>query len=418
MKKPDKYSKNKNKYLTTALGLLFLFEILALSLALAFNIENTTKNDLWTCLAIIIITFLSIKLVKKVTKGDNILLLIVNMLFSIGVVMIYRLDPAAGRKQLYFYIAGTIVFYITYFILKNIKRWENHTFFYFAISVLLFLVTLIFGFSSGGAKNWLNIAGFAIQPSEFIKVPFVFFIASFYARYEVFNKKPFGRFFMTFGIYFFVAMFFLQGELGTAIIFFAVMILSQYVYDKDRKLIIFNIIAMFFGAILAYFLFGHVRVRIMTWLDPWSVIDDQGYQITQSLFALASGGLFGSGIGLGRPDYIPVATSDFIFPAICEEMGIFMGIAIVFIFLLLVYRAMKNSLSQQHKFYSILAFCIACLFAIQAFVIFGGVLKLIPLTGVTIPFVSSGGSSMLSGFILLSVLQYTSEDIGVGEDDE
>src|SRR5699024_7967451 len=187
-------------------------------------------------------------------------------------------------------------------------------------------------------------------------------------------------------------------------------------YERDRKLIVFNIIATIMGSILAYFLFSHVRIRVKTWIDPWSVIDDMGYQITQSLFALASGGLFGTGLGLGRPDYIPVAESDFIFPAICEEMGIFMGIAVVMLFLLLVYRALKTSLTQQNKFYSILSFCVGTLFALQTFIILGGVLKLIPLTGVTLPFISAGGSSMVSGFILLACLQYASEEIKEGEE--
>ena len=175
-------------------------------------------------------------------------------------------------------------------------------------------------------------------------------------------------------------------------------------------------LAMILGSIVAYFLFSHVRIRVATWKDPWSDIDVTGYQITQALFAMASGGLFGSGIGLGRPDYIPVAESDFIFSAICEEMGIFMGIAVVLLFMILVYRAIKISLIQKDKFYSILAFVIGILFALQTFIILGGVLKLIPLTGVTLPFISQGGSSMIAGFILLGCLQYCGEEVKYGDE--
>ena len=196
------------------------------------------------------------------------------------------------------------------------------------------------------------------------------------------------------------------------------MILTQFVYERDRKLILLNLIFIVLGSILAYFLFSHIRVRVDTWLDPWSVINDRGYQIPQSLFALASGGLFGTGIGLGRPDFIPVAESDFIFPAICEEYGIFMGIAVVLLFLILVYRAIKIALQQEEKFFSILAFGIGGLFALQTLIILGGVLKLIPLTGVTLPFISAGGSSMVSGFILLACLQYCGQKIENGEEDE
>lgn len=419
MKMPSKYLDplyEKNKYKKTAVFLLFIFEFLTLSLALVYNSGNLKAHDLYTYIAILLTTMLSTGLVSKVTKGDNIFLLIVNMLFSIGVAVVYKLDPELGRKQLIFYIVGIFVFFIAYGILKMPIKWEDLTLFYFLISMVLFIITIVFAKFTYGAKNWVSIGGVSIQPSEFVKVPLAFFIASFYTNYGEYSKKPFGKYYMTIGIYIFIVMFFIQRELGTALIFFGVMIISQFVYERDRKLIAINILATIMGSILAYFLFSHIRIRVKTWLDPWSVIDDMGYQITQSLFALASGGLFGTGLGLGRPDYIPVAESDFIFPAICEEMGIFMGIAVVMLFLLLVYRALKTSLTQQNKFYSILSFCVGTLFALQTFIILGGVLKLIPLTGVTLPFISAGGSSMVSGFILLACLQYASEEIKEGEE--
>lgn len=406
----------KKKYKRIAVFLLFIFEFLTLSLALIYNSGNLTESDVYTYVAILLVTMLSTGLVSKITKGDNIFLLIVNMLFSIGVAMIYRLDPDLGRKQLIFYIIGIFVFFLSYWILKLPIKWENMTLLYFIVSMVLFIITIALASFTYGAKNWVNIGGFTVQPSEFIKIPFAFFIASFYTNYGEYRKKPFGRYYMMIGIYLFILMFFIQRELGTALIFFGVMIISQFVYESDRKLIFINIVATIMGSIIAYFLFSHIRVRVKTWLDPWSVIDDMGYQITQSLFAIASGGLFGTGLGLGRPDYIPVAESDFIFPAIIEEMGIFMGIGVVMLFLLLVYRAMKTSLIQQNKFYSILAFCVGTLFALQTFIILGGVLKLIPLTGVTLPFISAGGSSMISGFILLACLQFSSEEIKEGDE--
>lgn len=415
MIKEDKNVLLRRKYKNNALVLLFIFEFLALSLSMIYNIENISGVDFYAYLAILILTMTSSILVKKITKTDNILLLIVNMLFAIGVAIIYRLNPLLGQRQLIFYIVGMIVFFITYFILKSKKNWDKYLVFYFVISFVLFLATLVFGFASGGAKNWINIGPVSIQPSEFIKVPFVFFVASYYTKYNKYRRMIFGKYYLNVGVYIFIMMFFIQRELGTAIIFFATMILAQFVYERDRKLILLNLLFIVLGSILAYFLFSHIRVRVETWLDPWSVIDDKGYQITQSLFALASGGLFGTGIGLGRPDYIPVAESDFIFPAICEEYGIFMGIAVVLLFLILVYRAIKISLQQENKFYSILAFCIGSLFALQTFIILGGVIKLIPLTGVTLPFISAGGSSMISGFILLACLQFSGQKLENGD---
>ncbi|MBM0045700.1 FtsW/RodA/SpoVE family cell cycle protein [Anaerococcus sp. mt242] len=406
----------EKKYIRKSIFLLFIFSFLALSLALIFNISNVSTTDFYTYIAILVVIVLSTILTPKITKADNILLLIVNMLFAIGVAIIYRLNPSYGKRQLQFYLLGIVLFFLTFFILKTFKFWSKISLFYVIISVGLFMATLVFGSYIGGAKNWIILGPITIQPSEFIKIPLAFFVASFYSRYNEVSMKPFGRYYMNFVIYVFIGFLFLQKDLGTALIFFGLMILSQFVYEKDRILITINILAMILGSILAYFMFGHVRVRVATWLDPWSDINVTGYQITQALFATASGGLFGRGIGLGHPDYVPVAESDFIFSAISEEMGIFMGLAVILLFMILVYRAFKISLIQQDKFLSILAFSIAVLFAFQTFIILGGVLKIIPLTGVTLPFISQGGSSMLSGFILLGCLQYCASDIKYGDE--
>lgn len=416
MRKQLDIDKKEKKYQKKSLVLLFLFTFLSLSLALIYNIDNITSTDFYIYLALLVVVVLSTTLVNKITNADNILLMIVNMLFAIGVAIIYRLDPSFGKRQLQFYIVGIVLFFITFGLLKTFKFWNNIRLFYVIISVGLFMATLVFGSYIGGAKNWIILGPVTIQPSEFIKIPLAFYIASFYSKYNEISMKPFGRYYMNIVIYIFIGFLFLQKDLGTALIFFGLMILSQFVFEKDRVLITINIVAMIFGSIFAYFMFGHVRIRVATWLDPWSDINVTGYQITQALFALASGGLFGTGIGLGHPDYIPVAESDFIFSAISEEMGIFMGIAVVLLFMILVYRAFKISLSQQDKFYSTLAFCIGVLFALQTFIILGGVLKIIPLTGVTLPFISQGGSSMLSGFILLGCLQYCASEIKYGDE--
>ena len=159
-----------------------------------------------------------------------------------------------------------------------------------------------------------------------------------------------------------------------------------------------------------------MQIRFEAWIDPWKYIDTRGYQITQSLFAIASGGFFGTGIGLGHPDFIPEVHTDFIFSAICEEMGIFTGMAIIMLFMILVYRGFKIAINQGNKFFRIVALGISILFGIQSFIILGGVLNVIPLTGITIPFVSYGGSSILSSFIALGILQVASEDLDYGEE--
>ena len=193
--------------------------------------------------------------------------------------------------------------------------------------------------------------------------------------------------------------------------FYGIFVCLQYIYEEDRKLIFYNIGLFIVGATLGYFLFSHVRIRVETWINPWRFINDKGYQITQSLFAIAEGGFFGKGLGLGYPHFIPLAYNDFIFSAIVEEMGIFTGIGIIMLFLILFYRGFKIGMKQDNKFYKILALGISVLFCIQTFIIIGGVIKLIPLTGITLPFVSYGGSSLVTSFIALGVLQVASEDL-------
>lgn len=157
--------------------------------------------------------------------------------------------------------------------------------------------------------------------------------------------------------------------------------------------------------------FSHVRLRVSVWLDPWTDPYNDARQIVQSLFAIAEGGFFGSGIGRGYPELVPVPVSDAIFPVICEEMGIFIGIGIIMLNMLLTYRGMKIALNQEYLFYRILAICVACLFGIQSFLNIGGFIKFIPMTGITLPFVSYGGSSMVTSFISLGILQVASEDL-------
>lgn len=400
--------------------LLYILQFLLLTFSLMHNVANINEKDFLTYIAIIITTMFTTFIVDKITKGDNTLLLIVNMLFTIGVSMVYRLNPEAGRKQLLFYLMGIIVFFTVYFTLRVFKNWEKLFLLYFLINIALFAFTLIKGEWIGGAKNWVNIAGVSIQPSEIIKIPFAFFIASFYTRYGEFTKKFkfLGRLFMTVGIYIFIGLFFIQRELGTAVVFFAVMIMTQFVYEKDYKLIAINTVLMLLGLIFAYFVMEHVRVRFNIWIDPWSDPENKGHQIVQSLIAISSGKLFGSGIGLGYPERIPVAQSDFIFAAVIEEMGIFTGIAILLLFLLLVYKGYQIGYNQTNKFYSILAFVISSIFAIQSLIIIGGVIKLIPLTGIVLPFMSSGGSAMISGFIMLACLQRAMDPIKEIDDEK
>ena len=381
-----------------------------------YDKNNLDKSTFISGIALIFIIYISNFILLRISSGDNYIFLIVTMLISIGVIMIYRLDPILGVKQVVWVTMGIIIFFITYFIIKNIKGWKNWTRFYGIVSIGLFILTLLLGTRKKGSINWISIGKFSFQPTEIIKILLIFLIASYYTNYEKYKEKKYGSYYLMGIIYAFIVFLFLQRDLGTVLIFYSIFLALQFIYEEDRKLILYNIFFFILSGIAGLFLFDHVRVRFEIWLNPWKYIDNKGYQLTQSLFAIATGGFFGTGVGLGYPDFIPEVHTDFIFAAICEEMGIFTGMGIIMLFLILVYRGFKIAISQEDKFFRIVALGISILFGIQSFIIFGGVLNMIPLTGITIPFVSYGGSSMLSSFIALGILQVASEELDLEEE--
>lgn len=398
-------------------NLLLIFELLSIFLLLFYNNNHVDRYIIILFLGLILIVYISNLVLGRVSSGDNYIFLIVAMLITIGIVTIFRLNPSLGLRQLIWTLAGILVFYLTYFVIRAMRKLEYMTFIYLGVSLLFFILTLLFAKSNQGARNWINITdSFSIQLSEFTKILIMFLIASFYSVFQ--NrlerlKYNHTSYFLMAVMYIFVLFLFLQRDLGSAAVFMTIYTGLQFVYDKDRISIFVNIALMILGAVMGYILFGYVRNRVDIWLNPWAAdkIQNESRQIVQSLFAIGEGGFFGSGIGLGYPTQVPVNTSDFIFSAICEEMGIFIGIGIIMLFMLLIYRAIKIAINQEYLFYRILAIAVAILFTAQVFINIGGVIKLIPLTGLTLPFVSYGGSAMLSSFISLGILQVTSEDL-------
>ena len=398
-------------------NLLLIFEILSILLLFTFNNNNIDRYIVILFLGLILIVYISNLVLGKVSSGDNYIFLIVSMLLSLGIITIYRLSPKLGLRQLIWVLAGILVFYLTYFIIRAMRRLEYMTGLYLGLSILFFLLTIILAPSKYGAKNWIEISeGITIQLSEFTKILVIFLIASFYTTFQTRLKKlnyKYTSYYLMGVIYIFVGFLFIQRDLGTAAIFIAIYTLIQYIYDEDRVSILVNVGLMAIGSVAGYFLFSHVRNRVDIWLNPWTAdkVVNSARQIVQSLFGIGEGGFIGQGIGLGYPKQIAFAYSDVIFSAICEEMGVLTGIGIIMLYMLLVYMAIKIALNQEYLFYRILALSVAILFTVQAFLNIGGVIKLIPMTGLTLPFISYGGSSLISSFVALGILQVTSEDL-------
>ena len=393
--------------------LLVLFEILALVLLFIFGGMKIDRYTLLTCIGLVSIVYISNYLLSKISSGDNYIFLIVTMLMTIGAIMIYRINIELGIKQLIWISAGIVVFFITYFLVKYIRGWKNWIYLYIGASYILFAATFILGSRIKGAVNWINLGWFSFQPAEITKLLLIFILSSYYSNTFKWKEIKNSSYYIMGIVYSFILLLFLQKDLGMSGIFYLIFLGIQFIYEENRKMILYNVGLFSLGAGAGYLIFDHVKVRFQSWLNPWKYIDRQGYQITQSLFAIAEGGFFGKGLGLGHPDFIPAVHTDFIFSAICEEMGIFTGIGIIMLFMILVYRGFKIAMSQDEEFYRILALGISILFGVQSFIILGGVLKVIPLTGITLPFVSYGGSSVISSFIALGILQVCSEEIKV-----
>lgn len=397
-------------------NLLLLFELLSIFLLFFYNNKHVDKYIAILFVGLVLIIYISNLVLGRVSTGDNYIFLIVSMLMTIGIVTIYRISPALGLKQLVWALIGILTFYLTYFIIRAMRRLENLTTLYLGFSILFFLLTLIFGKELHGSKNWIVFGNdtFSIQLSEITKILLMFLIASFYTKFQgklERNGLKHTSYYLMFVMYLFIGFLFMQKDLGTAVVFMGIYTCLQFIYDKDRAAIFVNISIMIIGAILSYFLFGHVRKRVLIWLNPLGAINGKAEQVTEALFAIGEGGFFGSGVGMGYPSLVSVNESDFIFAVICEEMGVLMGIGIIMLFMLLIYRSVKIALNQEFIFYRILALAVAILFAIHAFLNIGGVIKLIPMTGLTLPFVSYGGSAMISSFVALGILQFTGEDI-------
>lgn len=341
--------------------------------------------------------------------GDKFLVLIASMLMTIGVLMLCRIDIVMGARQIVWIGVGGIVFFAAYCVFYNISFWDKLWFFYAAAGAGLFVLTLVFGETVNGSKNWIKVGKIAFQPSELIKILYIMFLA---CRYSGSWKKPFLRIspmLMTGAVtYAYIMFLVLQRDWGTILVLFLIFIFMIYTYEEDRRFLIFNIAAAVIVGLLGLKFLYHIQVRVKVWLDPWSDIADKGWQIAQSLFAIASGGYFGRGLGNGSPTYIPEVHTDFIFAAICEEMGVFGGAAVIILFFLLSYRCFKITLKTKNEYNKAVALGLTLMFALQTFIIIGGVIKFIPLTGITVPFVSYGGTSIVVSFASLGIMQAVS----------
>ena len=331
------------------------------------------------------------------SKASLLLINTMCMLLSIGFIMLTRLDISSAMKQLMIAAAGSGVSLIIPVAIRRMKFLKRLGWLYACIGILMLGAVLFLAQTSYGAK--LSLWG--IQPSEVIKLTFVFFMAAVLYKDVTFMKAAAA----TFVAALHVGILVFSRDLGSAVIFFTAYLVMIYVSTRHLWLFFLGIAGGAGASVAAYYLFGHVRERVSAFLDPMAVYENEGYQIVQSLFAIGTGGWFGMGLCQGSPEKIPVVKNDFIFSAICEELGGIFGICLILICMTFFLIIINLSLKIRNPFYKLIALGLGTEYAVQVFLTIGGVTKFIPMTGVTLPLVAYGGTSVISTIMMLSIIQ-------------
>jgi cell division protein FtsW (lipid II flippase) len=369
--------------------------------------------------------------------SDVLLLPIVTLLTGIGLVMIYRLtydvegaENLATTQAVWILVGSGAMFFIVLFF-RNYQRLFDYKYLFAFVAVVLIALTFTpLGYEVNGARLWVDLGPVGFQPSEFARIALVIFYAGYLAEkrdvlaatsrsflgVQIPAIKYFGPVALVWAASLGLLVF--EKDLGSSLLFFALPLLMVYAATGRIAYVMLGGLLFSLGSLVTYFLFSHVQLRVQSWLDPWADPDGAGFQILQSIFNIADGGLTGTGLGAGFSQTIPEVETDFIFSAIASELGLLGATAVLLAFLAFVYRGIKISLLAEDEASKLLAYGLTAMFALQTLVIVGGVTKAIPLTGITLPFISYGGSSVVGNFILTALLLVISEKAGRREAEE
>ena len=334
----------------------------------------------------------------SLNKGlNNIMCMFIALSFVVQV----RLNYDQAFRQFFVLVAATIIFLIIVFFCKRAKFLRNLTWLYCVAGLILLVLVYVLAHVTNGSKLAIDLGFFSFQPMEFVKIIFVFFVASAFNKANNFKTVLITAIFAALHIIILV----LCTDLGSALILFVIYVIMVYVATKRFIYVLIGAVGFSAASYIAWKLFGHVQVRIAAWQDPWADINDKGYQIAQSLFAIGTGGWFGTGIFEGSPKYVPEVSNDMVMAAICEEFGGIFAILLIILCLVFALSMMRVAIRVRTVFYKLLAFGLGSVYGMQVFLNIGGTIKFIPLTGVNLPFISSGGSSLISSMILIGIVQ-------------
>lgn len=360
---------------------------------------------------------------KLAPLADGILLPLAALLNGLGYVWIARLDQDLAALQATWTALGILGFVLTLAFVRRMRDLDTpYTLMIVGVGLLLLPLVPGVGRTINGAKIWVSLGPMSFQPGEFAKIALAISFAAYLVRKrEVLSMATFkigplalpeprdlGPVMLAWG--FSLLVMFFEKDLGSSLLFFALFITMVWIATQRATYLVIGTILFSAGALFAWRTFDHVQTRIDVWLNPWQDPSGKGFQVVQSWFSLAAGGVTGKGPGLGQPGLIPAADTDFIFAAIGEELGLLGGSLILVAFVLMVGAGLRIALTADREFDKLLAAGLTTLLGIQAFIIIAGVTRLLPLTGVTLPFISYGGSSLVANYVLLALLLRISDD--------
>jgi peptidoglycan glycosyltransferase len=409
------------------LGLMILAAVLTVGAYLLASLGRTSSlpADVGPFLGVIIglLVIAHVATRRLAPNADGTLLPLAALLNGLGYVFIARLDHKLAGLQAMWTALGIVAFVGTLLVVRRTRDLERYRYTFALIGIGLLLMPLlpVIGRNINGSRLWVRFGGISFEPGEFAKVTLCIFLASYLVerrellaigtrrigRAVVPDFKYFGPIVLAWGLSMLVLV--AERDIGQSMLFFALFLSMLWVATARGAYLVIGAGMFAVGSVTAVKAFAHVHERISVWINPWHVANGNGFQTVQALFALSAGGIFGTGLALGSPQRIPEVATDFIFAAVGEELGLLGTCAIVMAFVLIVGTGLRIAMRADSPFEKLLATGLTTIIGVQAFIIIGGVTRVVPLTGITLPFVSYGGSSLLANYVLLALLLRVSD---------
>ncbi|MGL5617334.1 MAG: FtsW/RodA/SpoVE family cell cycle protein [Sarcina sp.] len=396
--------------------LLRMVYLLCIAMFTFLGIQKSPIDKMAFIMAIVLIVIISFShyIIRRFyPDGDKYIFVFASVLAVVGMAVQYSISPSIALKQLVWLCLGIIAFMLITIFMPDLKRFSKFRRIYMIGTIVFSVMALIFGKEINGAKNWIAIGSFTFQPSEIAKLFLVLYLASTlmnYKREDSFIKEMKQLFIPGIVVLFAVACMFVQKDLGAAGLFFFLAITVIYMATSRKRYVFISLIFLLVGGAVGTLTMSHVRSRIDAWLHIWQNAQGSSYQLVQGFYGISSGGALGLGLGQGYPHLIPFSNTDFVYAMVCEEFGMIFAIGLLFFYFLLFYRGMRAALTAEDNFSQLVGVGMSALIVIQVLVIVGGIFAIIPLTGITLPLVSYGGTSMLTIFFALGILQKISEE--------